>query len=146
MNNRYTDDDDLEIPEIDQFPGYQNTRNEQPLETTGADGIPFFLKGEEPKKNTAETEKKSGIEALKSGADPEPLPPVQEEEPEKKSSIFSRIAAVLVFLVLTAVLLFAGKTAVDSFVKQPQEAPLETVPAETAVPSILPEPTADAVE
>lgn len=142
MNNRYTDDDDLEIPEIDQFPGYRNTRQEQPLETTGADGIPFFLKGEEPKRNIAEDEEIPGIEETESRIDPDPLPSVQEEEPKKKRSVFSRIAVVLVFLLLTAVLLFAGKTAVDHFVKQPQEAPLETVPAETTIPSASAEASA----
>lgn len=150
MENKrqFEEDDDLELPEIDQFPGYKNTRQEQVAETTDADGIPFFLKGENPEKNILKDEQNSAKDESekekKSDADLQIH--VENLKSEKEKSVSSRIVIVLIFCVLTAVLLFAGKTVVDNFVKHPQEAPLEIVPAETSMPSASPQASADAAE
>lgn len=157
---QFEDDDDLEIPEIDSLPKSGRKVSSESLETTGADGIPFFLKGEAPrqkekvKDSSLETTGADGIPFfLKGEADSRnevPVPEVQNtydepEETEEKNSSFVRIVtAGICFVALTAVLFFAGTQLVRMFGGKAQEAPIETVvPAETSVPSVSPTQSAD---
>lgn len=151
--DRHMSDEDLEIPEIDSFPGKRRRTKEDSLETTGADGIPFFLKGEDPqRKNTEKTAEDFPSFLTDSFEEEEEAETVSEKhdshesDDKKESPVLKAILGIILFIVLTAGLLFVGKLIVDSFIKAPQEAPLEVVPAETAMPSALPQTSADAAE
>lgn len=152
---QFEDDDDLEIPEIDSLPKSGRKMSSESLETTGADGIPFFLKGEVPRQkkeinvSSLETTGADGIPFFLKGEagsrKEESVPEVQDtydkpEKTEEKSSSFVRIVtAGICFVALTAVLFFAGTQLVRMFGGKAQEAPIETVvPAETSVPSVSP--------
>lgn len=145
MSNRRYDDEDLEIPQID---GMENKKN---LEETDLAGIPLFLKGEDSankkpvKKEIEEIEELPDFLTGGGNADmetkvaptvlseideePQPLPSY---EPEKKSSMAGTIIlSILIFIVLTAVLMFVGIKVVDHFAPKPSIAPLEPVVTET---------------
>ena len=146
MSNRRYDDEDLEIPQID---GMENKKN---LEETDLAGIPLFLKGEDSankkpvKKEIEEIEELPDFLTGGGNADmetkvaptvlseideePQPLPSYEPEE--KKSSMAGTIIlSILIFIVLTAVLMFVGIKVVDHFAPKPSIAPLEPVVTET---------------
>ena len=160
MSNRRYDDEDLEIPQID---GMENKKN---LEATDAAGIPLFLKGEDsankkpvkraveedeeiPDFLTGKSDTRSDTEtkvapAVLSEMDEDPQP-IQYGRKDKKSSIAGTIIlSILIFIVLTAVLMFVGIKVVDHFAPKPSIAPLE--PVTTVTPEASPTASAVVVE
>lgn len=160
MNKRQYDED-LEIPQID---GMENKKN---LEETDANGIPLFLKGEDSanrKPVKTEVEDVEELPDFLTGAssndsntatkvapavlseveeEPQPLPSYEPEE--KKSSMAGTIIlSILIFVILTAVLMFVGIKAVDHFAPKPSIAPLE--PVTTVTPEASPTASAAPVE
>lgn len=160
MNKRQYDED-LEIPQID---GMENKKN---LEETDAAGIPLFLKGEDSANRNPGKKEIEDIEELpdfltggSSNAsdtatkvapavlseveeEPQPLPSYEPEE--KKSSMAGTIIlSILIFVILTAVLMFVGIKAVDHFAPKPSIAPLE--PVTTVTPEASPTASAAPVE
>lgn len=152
--DRHMSDEDLEIPEIDSFPGKRRRTKEDSLETTGADGIPFFLKGEDPqRKNTEKAAEEFPSFLAGSSENEEEEEPAAEKydshEPEdkKESPVLKVILGIILFIILTAALLFAGITIVNNFVQHPQDAPIMTAaPAETSMPSAEPSASAAPAE
>ena len=160
MNNRQYDED-LEIPQID---GMENKKN---LEETDAAGIPLFLKGEDSANRKPVKKEVEDVEELPDfltggsqtnfdtatkvapavlsevEEEPQPLPSYQPEE--KKSSLAGTIIlSILIFVVLTAVLMFVGIKAVDHFAPKPSIAPLE--PVTTVTPEATPTASAAPVQ
>lgn len=144
------DDDDLEIPEIDSFPGSRRRKKEESLETTGADGIPFFLKGEDPRRKQKKTEAENDSvpsflreephEDLKEEISSEERP--DDDFPEKRRSVLRVIGILAVFAVLTAGLLFCGIRLVNRYMDQPAEAPITKAAVSSPSPSPVSTPSA----
>lgn len=151
MSNRQYDED-LEIPQID---GMGSKKN---IEEVDESGIPLFLKGEnranrKPVRKVVEedeelpdfltgkgdsrfdTETKVAPTVL-SEMDDEPQPILHESKEKKSSMAGTIILSILIFIVLTAALMFVGVKVVDHFAPKPSVAPLE--PVTTATPEASP--------
>lgn len=165
MNNRPYDED-LEIPQIDgmdkkanteidddgipMFLKGQDTGNRKPVDKK--DDIPEFLRGDNQETRVIDEEelpdfltggrtetdtatKVAPAVLSEMEEDPQPLPSFEAEE--KKSSMAGTIIlSILIFVVLTAVLLFVGIKVVDHYAPKPSIAPLE--PVTTVTPETSP--------
>ena len=165
MNNKQYDED-LEIPQIDGM----DKRNKETADDgiplflkgqdtiTKKDDIPDFLKGESPKPVRKEIDDNELPDFLTGGntgsgtetkvaptvlGEMEELPqPLPYEPEEKKSSLAGTIIlSILIFIVLTAVLMFVGIKVVDHYAPKPSAAPLE--PVTTVTPEASPTASAE---
>lgn len=105
----------------------------QPTRTIDEEELPDFLTGGSTETDTAT----KVAPAVLSEMDKEPQPLPSYEPEEKKSSMAGTIIlSILIFVVLTAVLLFVGIKVVDHYAPKPSIAPLE--PVTTVTPEASP--------
>lgn len=151
-NRTNTEIDDDGIP---LFLKGQETGNRKPVDRK--EDIPEFLRGENQATRVTDEEELPDFltggntetdtatkvaPAVLGDMDEEPQPLPSYEPEEKKSSMAGTIIlSILIFVVLTAVLMFVGIKAVDHFSPKPSIAPLE--PVTTVTPEAS--PTASAV-
>lgn len=144
--NTETDDDGIPL-----FLKGQETGNRKPVNKK--EDIPEILRGENQVTRVIDEEELPDFltgggntesdtatkvaPAVFSDLDEEPQPLPSYEPEEKKSSMAGTIIlSILIFVVLTAVLLFVGIKAVDHFAPKPSIAPLE--PVTTVTPEASP--------
>ena len=173
MNNRPYDEDleipqidgmdkkantEIDDDGIPMFLKGQDTGNRKPVDKK--DDIPEFLRGENQATRVMDEEELPDFltgggntetdtatkvaPAVLSEMDEEPQPlPSYEPENKKSSMAGTIILSILIFIVLTAVLMFVGIKTVDHFAPKPSIAPLE--PVTTSTPTSEASPTASPV-
>lgn len=120
------------VDKKDDIPEFLRGDN-QPTRTIDEEELPDFLTGGSTDSDTATKVAPAVLREM--DEEPQPLPSYEPEE--KKSSMAGTIIlSILIFVVLTAVLLFVGIKVVDHYAPKPSIAPLE--PVTTVTPEASP--------